>query len=162
MRFGNIQSNDVCEWRIFFRYDKTYNLPLFFGHQTIRAWKVQKVAQHGFRVSDPRREAGLVQAVEGEEVVCLVAAKRDRHGLTLPLLSAAVQLPLFLHYTKRHTPFEYNQCDTSIGILTISCYDIPWNSEPLAAQSLSARPNAFISIHLMCLRNITAATHLNC
>src|SRR2546421_6530887 len=80
VRFRYIQRNHVRQRRIFLRQDKSHNLPGVLCHHSVCPWQLQKISQHGFGISDPRREARLVQPQQGSKVPWLMGTQRDRHG----------------------------------------------------------------------------------
>jgi hypothetical protein len=72
VRFSDIQGDNVGKRGIFFRQDKPGNALTIRRNDAIRAGNRQKIVQRSLRIRNPGREAGLIQPVQGGEVVRLV------------------------------------------------------------------------------------------
>jgi hypothetical protein len=82
MRFGGVESDDVGERRIFFSEDEADDAVRMVvqGDEAIGAGEIEEILESPFAVGDARDETGLVEFVEGGEVVGVVGADGEGHG----------------------------------------------------------------------------------
>jgi hypothetical protein len=80
--FGGVESDDVCEWRIFFGEDEADDAVgvVVYGDEAIGAGEIEEVLESPFAVGDAGDETGLVEFVECGEVVRIVGADGEGHG----------------------------------------------------------------------------------
>ena len=76
----HVQRDDVCARPLELRQNEAEMLFAVECHQAVRPGQTQKPSQHAFRIGDAGRVAGLVNFVEGVEVLGLVRSQTDFHG----------------------------------------------------------------------------------
>jgi hypothetical protein len=79
---GNVESDGVAQWRVLFAQYEANNFFAVERDHAIRRGQRQKVVQRYSRVRDARRKAGLVEAMEGAEIVLFVSSEGQCHKST--------------------------------------------------------------------------------